>query len=302
MDKIESNSAIVTQINNTIKKLITADFIDCDINDDLCQLKMLLFDIKLIPYDPINKQDFDLNNYYGLIMQLNPKCENISNILDNRLCQTYGGDLFTHCQWSVLQIIKWFENKNILTEDLNIDEMILCAFFHSIGKYYSKKKYSKISYDIILGKKMINNLNINKILSNYFPQIKIKHIALTACMINQIKFFFYDELNFKLLSKKYIDKFKKFCHLLNIEPTVYLLKLCIVTSCAKISATTNKHIIKSNGQFRMKDLYKNDKYNDITVANQIYPSFNYWKLYNLDDKYQKYYNHLIDIFNSVTKN
>jgi hypothetical protein len=51
-----------------------------------------------------------------------------------RICQSHSGNLFEHSQWSALQIIKWFNDKDPIIDGVDMKTAIVAAFFHDIGK------------------------------------------------------------------------------------------------------------------------------------------------------------------------
>ena len=126
------------------------------------------------------------------------------------LCQSHGGNIFEHSQWSALHIYIWFNEKMYLTQELEKykDLLLVAAFFHDIGKagdcifnVYDELKYNSkgesehmfYSSELIMGRlKFIldcqtyhkKELDIKELIKNIFKfnDDYIKIIALTAYM------------------------------------------------------------------------------------------------------------------------
>ena len=271
---------------------------------------MLMYKYESSPYDSIFNKLFDIYEYDKLMDETKPNCENRENMLNFRLCQTHGGDLFAHSQWSALQIIKWFDENNSLIEDLDINETVLCAFFHDIGKgydcifnMYDSNKYDKkgdhvhpnYCGNVILGKIDVQKcdgtgekINIKDFFNKYYSAYDITHIALTAYMhweFGKLNIGPDTELLFRVFG--YLHTFFQTCLKLKIDHTEKLLKLCIAIGCADITASTNS---------RFKDHNFGDK---ITIAKQRYASFNPWEFYGMEQKYINYRHHILFHYKST---
>jgi hypothetical protein len=237
------------------------------------------------------KGDIDINTL---------SCTNLKN---KKLCESHGGDLFQHSQWSALQIDDWFKNKNEITEGVDYNTAIVSAFFHDIGKggdcihdMYSSDKYGKkgdsfhpnYSGKMILGKikyiidcKTKESISIKDLISNLYPSININEVALAAFMhweFGKLNIGNADILNERI--DVYIQTFKKYCEECNLKPSLKLLKLCIIVSCADISAGTNERI-------------KNEPY----VSKRKYVSSDPWSAYGMDKKYLIYRKDVLNQFN-----
>ena len=241
-------------------------------------------------------------------------------IYQQKLCQHHSGDLFQHSQWSALQIIKWNIDGDEVVEDLDMKTAIISAFFHDIGKggdcietciktmcwfdMYSSKKYNNghdsihptYSGDMILGKIefKINcdscvsdcSINIKSLIEETFPDVSIKQVALSAYMhwefgklnINDKK-----SDNDKIIN--YFINFNTYCKLCDLEPSEYLLRLCIAVSCADITAGTNRRLV---GIIE----------GGIKPADEIYLGKDPWTLYGMDKKYLKYRKNLLEMFDN----
>lgn len=301
-------------LDENIVKLLTADYTSCikdkETNefDDICTLKMLMYKYESSPYDKIFNKLFDLYEYNKLREELNPKCENLDNIVSFRLCQSHGGDLFAHSQWSALQIIKWFDEKNInIIGGLDLNETVLCAFFHDIGKgydcifgMYDDKKYDKkgdhvhpeYCGDVILGKIDLQKcdgkggkINIRNFIEKNFKNHNVNHIALTAYMhweFGKLNNGPKKDLIFRVFG--YLNTFFQTCLKLGIEHSEKLLKLCIAIGCADITASTNK---------RLMDLESEN----IKIAKQNYATFNPWEFYEMNKRYGRYRQAVISHYN-----
>ena len=203
-------------LSDNIKHLLNVPSPE-DGNDDISILKKLLEQYKSTAQDVHNNRLFTYDEYYKAIIKYKPNCLNLDNltpsekkerIKDLGLCQSHGGDLFAHSQWSALQIINWFENNNEIIKNLDLPTTVVCAFFHDIGKAYDCKynMYDTTKYDgkgdithpeycgdVILGKIKLRKctidsniydecINVNDLLKNNFKDIDLKLIALTAYM------------------------------------------------------------------------------------------------------------------------
>ncbi len=227
------------------------------------------------------------------------------------VCQSHGGNLYEHSEWSTLQVIQWFEEDNKLTESLDIGTAKVCAYFHDIGKggdciknMYDPSKYRGKgeqqhpldSGDMILGKKEYNfcngnKININKLIKDLYPNIDTKVVALTAYMhwefgklnIPGVDPNEQNEEKLNNLSIKindYLNLFRHFCDVCGLTPNDYLLKMCILIACADISSGTN---------IRLK---KNKK-----VPKQKYISKDPWVLFKMDKRYLFYREKVLNQFN-----
>jgi len=232
-----------------------------------------------------------------------------------KLCQSHSGNLFEHSQWSALQIVKWYNEKDPVMDGVNLRTAILSAFFHDIGKggdcviscgnscwldMYAEKKYNSkgdgihptYSGDMILGKitfipdcqKRIFNLNIKTVIEQSYPDVPVKEVALAAYMHWE-----FGKLNIpgKAESEKveiYLNNFKESCKKCDLTPNETLLRLCIVVACADISAGTNRRLKSST--------------NGIIPADEVFVGKDPWIMYGMDVNYLKYRQQVLDAFNS----
>jgi hypothetical protein len=239
---------------------------------------------------------------------------------NNTLCQTHGGNLFEHSQWSALIIYIWFRDKHELVRyiDNKYKKLaIIAGFFHDIGKggdcfynVYNENKYDRqkdyihpeYCADMIIGDKeyilncLINNkINIKKLLQNLFEfdDIEIQIIALLSYMHWEFGKFNLPNSEYTYIdySKKFILGFNKYFNqtfenlndidkylkTINID-LLELLRLCILISCADITAGTNKHVIhdlnlKNFNISKLKYLSK-----DTWVFSNMYKKYNEYRL------------------------
>ena len=308
----KNTSKFIDNLDIKIIELLTADLTKCTKDasstaefNDICTLKMLMYRYESSPYDKIINKLFDNYKYDKLIDETKPSCENMNNMLNFRLCQSHGGDLFAHSQWSALQIIKWFDDDDKIIDNLNLNETVLCAFFHDIGKgydclfnMYDSQKYDKkgdhvhpdYCGDVILGKIELQKcdgtgkkINIKEFFTTNFNHYDIKHIALTAYMhweFGKLNIGDDEYLSFRVFG--YLHTFFQTCLKLELDPTEYLLKLCIAVACADITASTNSR-------------FTNHNFGDnITIAKQKYESFNPWEYYKMNERYNDYRNHVLN--------
>jgi hypothetical protein len=192
---------------------------------------------------------------------------------------------------------------------------IIAGFFHDIGKggdcfynVYDENKYDRqkesihpeYCADMIIGKKEYilycltnNNINIKDLLQNLFKfdDIEIQIIALLSYMHWEFGNFNIPDSEYTYIdySNKFIFGFNKYFnqefknlddiykYLNNIHINLLeLLRLCILISCADITAGTNKHVIH--------DL--NLKY--FNISKLKYLSKDGWVFYNMYQKYNEY--------------
>lgn len=180
---------------------------------DLQTLKNELAKYKATPYknniEPIKQDDYKkfLNEATGFTdVDCNTSGKDRKPAADT-LCQSHGGDLIEHSQWTALQIQEWANAKNDIMTDVDVDMATVCAFFHDIGKggdcifdMYDNRKYDgkgdlthpDWSGDYILGKKKFNKckaegqkdgeIDVQKIILALLPEVDIKEVALAAYM------------------------------------------------------------------------------------------------------------------------
>ena len=337
--------------DSKIQCLLTADMHNdiCNIHPKILDLKIILQKYISVPWNCTKNALMLRNEYIESIMKMNTplNCENIlsckdctTRVNDKTYCQSHGGDLFAHSQWTALQIILWFNENNEIIRGLNIDTAIICAFFHDIGKgqdcifnMYSSDKYDKRSDsvhpeycgDVILGKKNIRKckssdsaldeyININNLLKTEFPNININIVAITAYMhweFGKLNIGKDEDLHVRL--NTYMQTLYKNCNENNILFNMDILKYCIAISCADITASTNKRLIH---HLNIHEFDKNDnnttydflnvnpdisglyesKFKNITVAPQVYASYNPWESFNMVNKYKVYSDKLIKTF------
>lgn len=135
----------------------------CGIHSNMCKLKQILYKYQATPYNGVTGDAYDREAFINDMIGKNIDCGLITNCSFcteeekntdeyrhvKSKCQSHGGDLFAHSQWTALQIISWFNANNPVVEQLDFNTAILCAFFHDIGKGYDCKydMYSKDKYE-----------------------------------------------------------------------------------------------------------------------------------------------------------
>lgn len=312
-------------VNANIKNLLS---IDVSKNSNINKIKKVMKEYIASPWNAVNnkilsKQEY--NNYYNKLKKNKPNLNNnfckikvntSKNIeYQKRLCQSHSGNLFEHSQWSALQIIKWYNEKDPIMENVNLRTAVISAFFHDIGKggdckktcknvcwfnMYASNKYNKkgdyvhpeYCGDMILGKIPFyikcNNCNtdckiyINNVIEDLFPDINIKEVALAAYMHWE-----FGKLNIPGKSedekiKIYLDTFKDNCIKVELEPNEKLLRLCIAVSCADITAGTNIRLLPS--------------VNNIEPAPKQFLGKDPWTLFKMADKYLEYQQKVLDAY------
>lgn len=258
------------------------------------------------------KYEPEIDNYNLKLCSLNTDDVSIKTY-KQILCQSHSGNLFEHSQWAALQILKWHIDKDPIMEDLDLETTIIAAFFHDIGKggdcnqtcyeknicwfdMYSSSKYDKkgetahpiYCCDMILGKRpfIVNCSNnekiyINKVIGYEFPRININEIALAALMHWE-----FGKLNMigdnETKIKNYLDTFFDSCKIIQITPSIKLLKLCIAVACADITAGTNKRLVPS--------------VDSIIPADEVFLGKDPFVFFGMDKKYLSYRENLLKAF------
>lgn len=121
-------------------------------------------------------------------------------------------------------------------------------------------------------------------INQYFPEVDIPSVALAAYMhwefgkinISRPGQSYQDRINF------YIDRFISFCHICQLTPNLFLLKLCIVVACADITAGTNVRLLPS--------------VNKIKPCSRNYLGKDPWVLFGMDQKYLEYRKDVLNNF------
>jgi hypothetical protein len=240
-----------------------------------------------------------------------------------KICQSHEGNLFEHSQWSALQIVQWFNERNDIILGVDKKTAVISAFFHDIGKggdciktcknslqhrcwldMYSPEKYEGkgeaehpvYSRDMILGKRMFKldcsekcdsncEININHVLKDAFPDININEVALAAEMHWE-----FGRINIGEYTRQkildYLASFEKACKNCNLKSSQKLLRLCIVVACADITAGTNKRLLPS--------------VNHMIPSNTKYLGKDPWVAYGMVSKYLRYQADIIELYNSTS--
>ncbi len=232
-----------------------------------------------------------------------------------KLCQSHSGNLFEHSQWSALQIIKWFNEKDPIMEGVDLRTAIVAAFFHDIGKggdckttcketcwhnMYASSKYNgrgdavhpMYSGDMILGQIPFKlqcdkcntdcELMINTLIKNTFKGVSVEEVALAAYMHWE-----FGKLNFpgKSLEQKvaiYLNTFQEMCERVGLVPNEKLLRLCMAVACADITAGTNRRLVPN--------------VNGIRPANEKFLGKDPWVAFGMVGKYLEYRDAVLSAF------
>ena len=310
----EVNSNIAKLLSKNTKS-ITPSIID--------KIKRVMKTYIASPWDAIDKKIMNSSEYgvylseYSKINQSANKtvlCRTKLNSSNQRypyqqkLCQSHSGNLFEHSQWSALQILKWYNEKDAVMDNVDLRTAVVSAFFHDIGKggdcvsscrnscwhdMYADKKYNgkgdgvhpTYSGDVILGKRMFKlncdekctsgcEINIKEVLESSFPDIPVNKIALAAIMHWE-----FGKLNIPGKSETekieiYLSSFKESCEKCHLVPSEELLRLCIAVACADISAGSNRRL-KPN-------------VNGIVPASEKFIGKDPWVIFGMDTKYLEY--------------
>jgi hypothetical protein len=308
-------------VNSNIAKLLSKNS-NINSTSTLNSIKRVMKGYIASPWNAIDKNIMNtseygqvLNEYKKINQAVNKKalCQSKINSTNQRypfqqkLCQSHSGNLFEHSQWSALQILKWYNDKDPVMDGVNLRTAVIAAFFHDIGKggdcvttckdtcwlnMYASKKYNgkgnaihpTYSGDMILGKipfrlscqKCNNNceVNIKDSIKEAFPDISIQEVALAAFMHWE-----FGKLNIPGKSEEekiriYLENFKESCGKCELTPTSDLLRLCIAVACADITAGTNRRL--------QPDI------NGIIPANEKFIGKDPWVIFGMEAKYLEY--------------
>lgn len=234
-----------------------------------------------------------------------------SNKITKLLCQAHGGNLLEHSQWCALQLYKWYLEKHKIVKGLSLELLIVSGFFHDIAKsgdcvetcendvcwrdMYSDKKYGKSGDnnhpkwcgDVILGRTtyLINcqngeELSIPDLIEKNFD-VDLKEVALAAYMHWELgRINIVNEIPLEKKYKIYLQRFKKYCKLCNLDMTERRLRLCLAVGAADVSSATN---------FRVRNL----KYKAMKMK---FLSKDPWSFFKFNRKFNKYMTDIIDKF------
>jgi len=312
-----------------IKKLLSHPNNDAS---DLERIKRVMKKYIASPWDSVNNKILDEIQYKEYLNEYKNKFEKginnkkvklcLMNTDDDTikkykqiLCQGHSGNLFEHSQWSALQILKWYIDKDPIMDELDLETTLVAAFFHDIGKggdcnvtcnensicwfdIYSNNKYDKkgdavhptYCSDVILGKipfivdcSKNESIYINKLIAKEYPTLNINEIALAALMHWEFgKLNMGGDMEIKI--KKYLDTFFESCTIININPSEKLLRLCIAVACADITAGRNIRLVPS--------------VDGIKPADEVFLGKDPFVLFGMDKKYLSYRESLLKAFSN----
>lgn len=308
-------------VNSNIAKLLSKNT-SVNSTSTLNSIKRVMKGYIASPWNAMDKNIMNtseygsiLNEYKKINETVNKKtlCQSKINSTNQRypfqqkLCQSHSGNLFEHSQWSALQILKWYNEKNPVMDGVDLRTAVIAAFFHDIGKggdcvttckdtcwlnMYASKKYNgkgnaihpTYSGDMILGTipfrlscgQCNNNceVNIKDVIAQAFPDVSIQEVALAAFMHWE-----FGKLNIPGKSEEekiriYLQNFRESCEKCNLVPTTKLLCLCIAVACADITAGTNRRL--------QPDI------NGIVPANEKFIGKDPWVIFGMEGKYLEY--------------
>jgi hypothetical protein len=328
---------MIEQIDNKIKKLLTDQTFDDENSINKLKRAMALYIAS--PWNGVDKRIMSPNEYDNLHkVNYGYECsdKNKGDDLYKKLCQSHGGNLFEHSQWSAIQIIKWFLDKTDIMDDVNLNSAIIAAFFHDIGKggdcihtctkcestnskecelktntsncwldMYSKNKYEEKgdeyhnieSGDVILGKK---NFKITCLVKKENEEISIQKL------INDE--YAHLKVNYKEIAlAAYMHwEFGK----LNIPNLQYNATEYIKTFlkfCAHCMVIPNEQLLKMCIAVSCADIaagtnvrIKDSTYG-IKVAEQNFLSKDPWTDFGMDQNYKSHRNNVIEEFQKTMK-
>jgi hypothetical protein len=308
-------------VSENIAKLLSKN-INNNSKSTLNSIKRVMKGYIASPWNAVDKNIMNtseygqvLNEYKKINQAVDKKalCQTKINSTNQRypyqqkLCQSHSGNLFEHSQWSALQILKWFNEKNPVMDGVDLRTAIVAAFFHDIGKggdcvktckdtcwlnMYAAKKYNgkgnaihpSYSGDMILGSipfklscEQCNHnceVNIRDTIIEAFPDIPINEVALAAFMHWE-----FGKLNIPGKSEEekiaiYLQNFKESCAKCGLTPSENLLKLCIAVACADITAGTNRRL--------------QPNVNGIVPTNEKFIGKDPWVIFGMEAKYLEY--------------
>ena len=166
-----------------------------------------------------------------------------------------------------------------------------------MGKDKQVFKYNcdkKINNNKIKSNHTHNTLNIRELIKTWFElnnDNDLNTIALCAYMHWE-----FGRLNMPIEyggidNTKYIEIFNQNCKKCLLIPSEDLLRICIIVSCADISAGTNIRL-KNSENLEIINKFFNST-DDNIIANEVYLGKDPWKLFNMDTKFISLNNSLI---------
>jgi hypothetical protein len=252
----------------------------------------------------------------------------------HKLCQSHGGNIFEHSQWTALHIYTWFIEQIDLTTGLENykDFLMVAAFFHDIGKggdcyfnVYDELKYDKggdskhpfHSSEMIIGRKLyiINcteprtSINIKEIIINYFNfnDNQIKIIAFIAYMHWEFGKLNIPIATLEIKCAEYVTKFIEGFNLYFVEPkseSDYLKSLKEINEYIKLNEIIDIiTLLRLCIIISCADIasgtnlrIKDTKIDNFKVSDLKYISKDPWVSFNMNEKYSNYLQNLIDYF------
>jgi len=333
------------------RKLRNLLSVDDDVDDDFSksligQVKNTLREYIASPWNPTLKKVISETQYMEKLQEFISRnfsvtqeelCKPGTKFLDtdpekeyqNILCQVHAGNLLEHSQWAALQILKWKNEGNELVKGLDLDTLVVSAFFHDIGKsgdcvktcepetkecwfdMYATDKYNKegepnhpkFCGELILGKKLFFTncscmtedcgINIRNLIQKEFPHIDVRLVALTAYMHWE-----FGKINFAVDYATGIEN-PMICRLNGyVKKYVECCRLCdlepknltYLKTCVAVSCAD---IAAGTNVRLLPDV------DGLIPANTIYLGKDPWIMYGMDKKYETYRNELISYFKSV---
>ena len=333
-------------MDGKLRNLLSVEHDDAFSKSLMGQVKNTLHDYIASPWNPKLKKVISKTQYLQKLQEFVSKnfsvsqeelCKPGTKFLDtdpekeyqNVLCQAHAGNLLEHSQWAALQILKWNNDKNSLVKNLDLNTLVISAFFHDIGKsgdciktcspetkecwfdMYASDKYNregdpahpKYSGNLLLGKTLFFTdcscmlekcgINIKDLIQQEFPNVDIRVVALTAYMHWE-----FGKINMPFDWETGIEN-PMVCRLnAYIKKYVEYCKLCDLnpknsTYLKMCIAVSCADIAAGTNVRLLPDV------DGLIPANTIYLGKDTWTLYGMDKKYEGYKNELIEYFKTV---
>ena len=217
------------------------------------------------------------------------------------------------CDYMIFNYVGEDEHKMIL--------LLLSTFFHDIGKagdcikdMYSSTKYKgegdrnhpNYCGKLLMGEEVFkyncdkntnnnkknlnhkhNTLNIRELLKSWF---ELKDTDLNTLALCAYMHWEFGRLNMPkdyggIDNTQYIELFNSNCEICTLTPSEDLLRICIIVSCADISAGTNIRLKNLENLKIIKKFFNSLDDNNNIIANEIYLAKDPWEEFKMDVKF-----------------
>uniref|UniRef100_A0A6C0KPT3 HD/PDEase domain-containing protein n=1 Tax=viral metagenome TaxID=1070528 RepID=A0A6C0KPT3_9ZZZZ len=331
-------------MDEKLRNLLNVDHDDGFAKSLMGQVKNTLVDYIASPWNPKLKRVITKTQYLQKLKEFVSKnfsvtqeelCKPGTKFLDTDpeqeykdiLCQAHAGNLLEHSQWAALQILKWNYEGNVLVKGLDLNTLVISAFFHDIGKggdcvkscspnecwldIYAPDKYNregdpahpKYSGNLLLGKSLFFTncscmldkcgINIKDLIESEFPAIDIRVVALTAYMHWE-----FGKINMPFDWETGVEN-PMICRLnAYIKKYVEYCKLCQLNpkniTYLKMCIAVSCADISAGTNVRLLP-----NVDGLIPAKTIYLGKDPWTLYGMDKKYESYRSEVLNYFKTV---